>query len=72
MTQYITLNIELLNSLLNKLKSAIKNGAKVILNLTSNVIGNSYDETDFPHELLSANTHILGVAKPFSLTDQLT
>ena len=55
MTQYITLNIELPNSLLNKLKSAIKNGAKVILNLTSNVIGNSYDETDFPHELLSAN-----------------
>ena len=65
MTQYITLNIELPNSLLNKLKSAIKNGAKVILNLTSNVIGNSYDETDFPHELLSANTHIFRRSKAF-------
>ena len=65
MTQYITLNIELPNSLLNKLKSAIKNGAKVILNLTSNVIGNSYDETDFRHELLSANTHIFRRSKAF-------
>ena len=65
MTQYITLNIELPNSLLNRLKSAIKNGAKVTLNLTSNVSGNSYDKTNFPHELLLANTHIFRLSKAF-------
>ena len=65
MTQYITLNIELPNSLLNRLKSAIKNGAKVTLNLTSNVSGNSYDKTNFPHELLLADTHIFRLSKAF-------
>ena len=33
MTQYNTLNVKLSNSQLNKLKSAIKNGTEVILNL---------------------------------------
>ena len=40
MTQYITLNIKLSNSQLNKLKSRIKNGTKGTLNLSSNLIGN--------------------------------
>ena len=34
MTQYNALNIKLSNSQLNKLKSAIKNGTEVILNLS--------------------------------------
>ena len=34
MTQYKALNIKLSNSQLNKLKSAIKNGTEVILNLS--------------------------------------
>ena len=38
MTQYKTLNIKLSNSQL-KLKSAIKNGTKVTLNLSSNIVG---------------------------------
>ena len=33
MTQYNTLNVKLFNSLLNKFKSAIKNGNEVTLNL---------------------------------------
>ena len=33
MTKYNTLNVKLSNSQLNKLKSGIKNGSEVILNL---------------------------------------
>ena len=52
MTQHNTLNAKLSNSLLNKLKSAIKNGTEVTLNLPSNLIGNSIDETNFLHTQL--------------------
>ena len=52
MTQFNSLNIKLSNSQLNKLKSGIKNGTKVALNLSSNLIGNSNDETNFPHKIL--------------------
>ena len=38
MTQYDTLNVKLSNSQLNKLKSAIKNGTKVTLNLSLNIV----------------------------------
>ena len=58
MTQYKTLNIKLFNSQLNKLKSAIRNGTEVTLNLSSNMIGSSNDETNFPHNLLSTNTEV--------------
>ena len=47
MTQYNTLNIKLSNSQLNELKSAIKYGTEVTLSLSSNLIGNSNDETNF-------------------------
>ena len=40
MTQYNTLNVKLSNSQLNKLKSGIKNGTEVTLNLSSNLIRN--------------------------------
>ena len=52
MTQYNSLNVKLSNSQLNKLKSTIKNETDVILRLSSNMIGNSDDETNFPHKLL--------------------
>ena len=47
MTQYSTLNVKLPHSQLNKLKSGIKNGTEVTLNLSWNVIGNSNDEYNF-------------------------
>ena len=47
-TQYNMLNVKLSNSQLNKLKSVLKNGTGVILNLSSNIIGGSSDETNFP------------------------
>ena len=44
MTQYNTLNVKLSSSKLNKLKSGIRNGTEVTLNLSSNLTGNSIDE----------------------------
>ena len=52
MTQYNSLNVKLSNSQLSKLKSAIKNENDVVLRLSSNIVGNSNDNTNFPHELL--------------------
>ena len=52
MTQYNSLNVKLSNSQLSKLKSAIKNETDVVLRLSSNMVGNSGDNTNFPHELL--------------------
>ena len=56
MSQYNTLNWELSNSQLNKLKSAIKNGTEVTLNLSSNLIGSSNVETSFPNKLSLTNS----------------
>ena len=66
MTQYNTLNVKLSNSQLNKLKSAIKNGTEVTLNLSSNLIGNSNDETNFPHKLLLTDTQVSKICKTFA------
>ena len=41
MTQYNTFHVKLCNSLLNKLKSGIKNGTEIKRNLSSNVISHS-------------------------------
>ena len=51
MTQYNSLNVKLSNSLFNKLKSAINCKTEVLLRLPSNMVGNSNDDTNFPHEL---------------------
>ena len=63
MTQYNSLNVKLSNSLLNKLKSARKNKAEVILRLSSNIIGDSDDETNFPHKLLLTNRQVANLRK---------
>ena len=44
MTQDNTLNVKLSNAQLNKLKSVIKNGTKVTLKPSSNVLRDSNDE----------------------------
>ena len=56
MTQYNTLNIELSDSQLNKLKSGAECDTEVILKLSWNVVGDSNDETNFPHKFLLTNT----------------
>ena len=58
MTQYNTLNVKLSNLELNKLKSGIKNNTEVTLKISSNVIGGSNDENNFPHKLLLTNTQV--------------
>ena len=58
MTQYKALNLKLSNSQLNKCKSGIKNGTEVTLNLSSNLIGSSNDETNFSHKLLLTDTQV--------------
>ena len=60
MTKYNILNVKLSNSQLNKLKSGIKNGTEVTLKISSNVVGDSSDENNFPHKLLT-NTKVLNV-----------
>ena len=58
MTKHNNLNVRLSNSQLNKLKSGIKNGNEVTLNLPSNVVGDSNNKTNFPHKLLLTDTHV--------------
>ena len=58
MTQYNSLNVKLSNS--------IKNKTDVILRLSLNMIGNSDDETNFPHKLLLTNRHVANLCKAFS------
>ena len=48
------------------LKSVINNGTEVTLNLSSNLIGNSNDETNFPHKLLSTDTQVSKICEAFA------
>ena len=63
MSHYNTLNVKLSNSQLNKLKLGTKNGSEVILKLSSNVVGNSNDKTNFPHKLLLTNAQVSRLCK---------
>ena len=66
MAQYNSLNVNLSNSRLNKLTSSIKNGTELVLRLSSNMIGNPNDKTNFPHELLLINRQVANLCKAFS------
>ena len=66
MAQCNSLNVKLSNSQLNKSKSAIKNGTGVVLRLSSNMVGNSDDEANFPHKLLLSNRQTLSLRKAFA------
>ena len=66
MTQYNSLNVKLSNSQLNKLKSTIKNGTEVVIRLSSSMVGNSDDETNFPHKLLFTNRKVANLEKAFA------
>ena len=66
MTQCHSLNVKLSNSQLNKIKSVIKNETEVLLRLSSSMIGNSDDETNFPHKLVSTNRQVANLRKAFA------
>ena len=63
MTQYNKINIKLSNSQLNKLKLATKNETEVIIRISPNMIGDSNDETNFPHELLLTDRQVSSICK---------
>ena len=64
LTQYNRLNVKLSNSQLNKFNSAIKNENKVVLRLSSNMIGDN--ETNFPHKLLLINMQVSNLRQAFA------
>ena len=66
MTQYNSLNVKLSNSQLNKLKSSIKNETDVVLRISSKMVGNSNDNTNFPNELLLTNRKVANIRKAFA------
>ena len=66
MAQYNSLNVKLPKSQLINLKSAIKNKTEVVLKLSSNIIGNSNDKINFPHEFLLSNRHVANLLKAFA------
>ena len=66
MTQYNSLNVKLSNSQLNKLKSSTKNETAVVLRISSNMVRNSNDNTDFTHELLLTNRQVANIRKGFA------
>ena len=66
MTQYNSLNVKLSNSQLNRLKSSIKNETDVVLRISSNMVGNSNDNINFPHKLLLTNRQVANIRKVFA------
>ena len=66
MTQYNSLNVKLSNSQLNKLQSSIKNETDVVLRISSNMVGNSNDNINFPHELLLTNRQVANIRKVYA------
>ena len=65
MTQYNTLNKKLPNFQLNKLKSGIKYGTEICLNLSSDVISGSNFEIYVSHKLLLSDTEVSVLRKAF-------
>ena len=65
MTQYNILNVKLSNSQLNKWKSGIKNGTELTSKISSNVVGDSNEENNFPYGLFLTNTQVSKLRKAF-------
>ena len=66
MTKYNSLHVKLSVSQLNKLKSSKKNETNVVLRISSNMVSNSNDNTNFPHELLLTNKQVANIRKVFA------
>ena len=67
MIQYNTLSVKLSNSQLNKLKSGIKYGTEVNLNLSSYVTDNSSNDCNFPDKLFLTNMQVSRLQKAFAI-----
>ena len=51
---------------LNKLKSRITNDTEITLKISSNVVGDSNNENNFPNKLLLPNTQVSKLCKAFA------
>ena len=58
------LTLKLYNPQLNELKSAVKSGAS--LSLSSDIIGDSNDKTNFPHKSLLTERQVSKLLKPLA------
>ena len=58
MTQYKTLKVKMSNSQLIKLKLGVKIGTDITLKISSNVVEDSNNETNFPYKLLLTNRQV--------------
>ena len=65
MRQYNRLSTKLSNAQLNKLKSATKNETDVVIRLSPNMIGDSNDKGNFPHEILLTRRQVSSIRKAF-------
>ena len=66
MAQYKTLNLKLSSSQLNKLKLGMKNGTELTFKISSNIVGDSNDQNNFPYKLLLTNTQVSKLYKAFA------
>ena len=66
MIQYNSLNVKLSKPQLNKLKSAIKNENDVVIRPSPNMICDSNNKNNFPHELLLTNRQVSSIRKAFA------
>ena len=64
--QYNRVNVKLSTSQLNKLKSAIQNENDVVIRLSLNMIDDTNDKTNFPHELSLTNRHVSSICEAFA------
>ena len=53
MTQYNSFDVKLSNSQLNKLNCPTEDETEVVLRLSSNIIGDSDDKTNFPRVIIN-------------------
>ena len=66
MIEYNSLNVKLSNSQFNKLKSLIKKWNWSSLRLSSDMVGNSNDETSSPHKLFLTDRQVANLGKAFA------
>ena len=66
MTECNSLSVKLSNSQLNRLTSAIKSDKRLVLRLSSSMIGDSDGKINFSHELLLTNRQAANPRKAFA------
>ena len=66
-----TLNVNVPNLQINKLKLGKNNGTELTLKISSNIVGDSNDESNYQHKLLLINTQVFKLRKPLKIIIQL-